>query len=211
MQKVLIVMVMSLFFVTSVFAQGKMTEFNAGLLGPKDAKSGFYGGVNFGRMVDERVGISVGVHVYYSSYTKSSKVGENVNGQIVISQEATELDQSATLIPIYFQLHFVGPVSKSLDLKVTGGVGYELLWSSVTNFQKKIDGTQFFSGFGWNIGAGISLPVSRASDFYGELFYHGGSPSRDEGKTEEGLPVTSEINMNGIGFRVGLRIYNFGF
>ncbi|MCB0281690.1 MAG: hypothetical protein H6627_03545 [Calditrichae bacterium] len=201
----------SLFFLTSgIFAQGKMTEFSAGLLAPKDAKSGFYGGVNFGRMVDERVGISLGVHVYYSSYTKSSKVGENVNGQIVISQEATELDQSATLIPIYFQLHFVGPITKSLDLKVTGGVGYELLWSSVTNFQKKIDGTQFFSGFGWNIGAGVSLPISRASDFYGELFYHGGSPSRDEGKTEEGLPVSSEINMHGLGLRVGLRIYNFG-
>ena len=197
-------------FAGSVFSQGKMTEFNAGLLAPKDAKSGFYGGVNFGRMVDENIGVSLGVHVYYSSYTKEEKVGASKDGQIVISDKATELDQSATLIPLFFQLHYTGPITQSMDLKVTAGVGYEFLWNSVTNFDEGKDATDFFSGFGWNVGAGISLPISCASDFYGEVFYHGGAPSREAGKTKEGLPVRSEIDMGGLGVRIGLRLYSFG-
>ncbi|NOG45483.1 MAG: outer membrane beta-barrel protein [Calditrichaeota bacterium] len=196
--------------VSLLFSQGKMTEFNIGLLGPTDAESGFYGGLNLGRMVDENVGVSLGVHVYHSSYTKESRVGENKDGQIVISETATELDQSATLIPLFFQLHYTGPITNALDLKVTAGVGYELLWNSITNFELEKDGTDFYSGFGWNVGAGVSLPISRASDFYGELFYHGGSPSRDAGKTEEGFPVRSEIDMGGLGVRIGLRLYTFG-
>ncbi len=196
--------------VNFAFSQGKMTEFNIGLLGPKDAESGFYGGLNMGRMVDENIGVSLGLHVYHSSYTKESKVGEEENGQIVISETATELDQSATLIPLFFQLHYIGPITKSLDLKVTAGVGYQLLWNSVTKFEAEKDRTEFFSGFGWNVGAGVSLPISRASDFYGEAFFHGGSPSREAGKTKEGFPVRSEIDMSGLGFRIGLRLYSFG-
>ena len=196
--------------VTLAFSQGKMTEFNAGLLAPTDAEGGFYGGLNLGRMVDENIGVSLGVHVYYSSYTKKEKVGEKIDNLIKASDEALRFDQSATLIPLFFQLHYTGPITQSLDLKVTAGVGYELLWNSITNFETKKEGTDFYSGFGWNVGAGVSLPISRASDFYGEVFYHGGSPSRDAGKTEEGLPVRSEIDMSGLGVRIGLRLYTFG-
>jgi len=210
MYKLFSIIIFCLTIVNFAFSQGKMTEFNIGLLGPTDAESGFYGGLNLGRMVDENVGVSLGVHVYYSSYTKDEKVGETRDGQIVVSETATELDQSATLIPLFFQLHYVGPITKSLDLKVTAGIGYELLWNSITNFEKSKDGTDFYSGFGWNVGAGVSLPISRASDFYGEVFYHGGAPSRDAGKTEDGLPVRSEIDMGGLGVRIGLRLYTFG-
>jgi hypothetical protein len=195
--------------VTQVFSQGKMTEFSVGLLGPADAKGGFYGGVNFGRMVDENVGMSLGVHVYHSSYTKETEVGGEKVGQADPTTVITELEQSATMIPLFFQLHYVGPITPKLDLKVSAGIGYELLWNSVTNFNGA-DKSQFFSGFGWNIGAGVSLPISRASDFYGEVFYHGGAPSRDQGKTETGLPVRSEIDMGGLGFRIGIRLYSFG-
>lgn len=201
-----------LMLTSGLFAQNRITEFTVGLLRPSDAQSGFYGGVNFGRMVDEKIGVSVGVHVYRSSYTKKSQIGEkNPSGQIVISTTQYELDQSATLIPLFFQLHYVSPVTNSLDLRITGGVGYELLWNSVQNYVTSQDATQFFSAFSWNLGAGLSMPISRAADFYGEAFYHGGVPSRDAGKTEAGLPVSSQIDMSGLGIRLGIRLYGFGF
>lgn len=193
------------------FSQNKMTEFNAGFLVPNDAETGFFGGINFGRMVDERIGVSLGIHVYHSSYTKESKVGvDNGSGQIVISQTATELDQSATLIPLLFQLHYTGPITQKLDLKITAGLGYEFLWNSVTNFKENKDRTDFFDGFGWMVSGGISIPISSASDFYGEILYHGGKPSSNEGKTEEGLPLRTEVDMSGLGVRIGLRLYSFG-
>jgi len=198
-------------FINSAFAQNKMTEFNVGILAPTDAESGFFGGINLGRMVDEKIGISLGIHVYHSSYTKESKVGEDDgSGQIVISQTATELDQSATLIPLLFQLHYTGPITQALDLKVTAGLGYEFLWNSINNFKEGKERTDFFSGFGWQVAAGISIPISSASDFYGEVLYHGGTPSSDKGKTEQGLPLRTEVDMSGLGIRIGLRLYTFG-
>jgi len=205
-------MAMLLILSGSLFAQSRITEFSVGLLGRTDARSGFYGGVNMGRMVDDKIGVSVGVHVYHSSYTKKSLIGEKTpSGQIVISTQQFELEQNATLIPIFFQLHYVGQITKSLDLRVTGGVGYEFLWNSIQNYVSKQNNTQFFSAFSWHLGAGLSIPISRAADFYGEAFYHGGTPSRDAGKTELGLPVSSEVDMSGLGVRVGVRLYGFGF
>lgn len=210
MQKVFWLLIISIALTGLTFAQNKMTEFNVGLLAPTDAESGFFGGVNIGRMVDEKIGISLGLHVYHSSYTKEEKVGDGTSGQTQSSSIATELEQSATLIPLFFQLHYVGAITEALDLKVTAGLGYELLWNSYTNFAQKIDDTDFLSGFGWLISAGVSLPISSASDFYGEVLYHGGSPSKDAGKNELGYPVRTEVDMGGLGVRIGIRLYNFG-
>lgn len=211
MRKFYWVTLIVLSFLNPLFSQNKMTEFNVGLLGPTDAEGGFFGGVNIGRMVDEKIGISLGLNVYRSSYTKESRIGQRDNsGQIIKSETATELDQSATLIPLLFQLHYTGAISQSLDLKVTAGLGYEFLWNSVTKFEDNVDKTEFFSGFGWQVSAGISLPISSASDFYGEILYHGGAPSKEAGKTEEGFPVRTEVDMSGLGLRLGIRLYNFG-
>jgi len=198
--------------VTLMWASDRITEFSVGMLVPADAEKGFYGGLNMGRMVDENVGVSFGFNVYRSSYNKKSQIGEKDNtGQIVVSTKQYELQQSATALPLFFQLHYVGQITPSLDLKVTGGIGYELLWNSITNYVTQEDDTQFFSGFAWHLGAGVSIPISRAADFYGEAFYHGGVPSQDGGKTVEGLPVISEVDMSGLGLRVGVRLYGFGF
>lgn len=211
MKIILTIVLLITSFSGAAFSQNKMTEFNVGLLAPADAESGFFGGINLGRMVDEKIGISLGVHVYHSSYVKESKVGEDDGtGQITTSQRATELDQSATLLPFYFQLHYTGPITQLLDLKVTAGLGYELLWNSITNFKEGKERTDFFSGFGWNVAAGISIPISSASDFYGEVLYHGGTPSSDEGKTDEGLPLRTEVDMSGLGVHIGIRLYTFG-
>ena len=95
-----------LVFSAFLFAGNRMTEFNVGLLSPADAERGFYGGLNMGRMVDENVGVSMGFNVYRSSYTKKSTIGEkDQSGQIGISTQQYELDQSATAIPLFFQLH----------------------------------------------------------------------------------------------------------
>jgi hypothetical protein len=196
---------------SGIFAQNSFTDFKVGLLMPSDAQSGFLGGINFGRSVDENIGTSVGVDIYRRSYTKETTISEYNEGEGAFREVAREIDQSITLIPIYFQLHFVGGLSQALQLRFSGGVGYELLWNNITNYNTNEDKTRFFHGFGWNVSGGVSYPLSRASDVFGEIMYHSGKPSRDAGETEDGLPVRSEIDMSGIGFRFGLRIYGFGF
>jgi len=190
------------FFVTQAMAQNKMTELNVGFLGPSDAETGFWGGLNVGRMVDENIGMSFGLHIYRRTFTKNIKVGANA--------EATTYEESSTMIPLMIQVHYVGPISPALDLKITAGLGYEVLWNSVNDYKNKNEDSDSYTGFGWQLAAGVSMPISRAADFFGELFYHGGSPSSDAGTTVEGFPVRTEIDMSGLGLRIGLRLYSFG-
>jgi hypothetical protein len=193
------------------YAQYKFAEFQVGLLMPADAKNGFIGGLSFGRMVDESVGWAIEVNYYHRSYIQETKVPQTPQGQVEPFLVTTEIDNSTTLLPLYLKLVLNTQIAPSLDLRLMGGAGYEFMWNNETNYKEKIDDTRFYSGFTWLVGAGLSMPVSRASDLYAEINYHSGSPSKDEGETVDGLPVRTEVDMTGFMVRAGIRLYNFGF
>jgi hypothetical protein len=204
-----IIFILMMLFTTTLFAQEKFTEFKAGLLMPTDAKTGFFGGLTMGRAIDENVGISLAIDVYRKSYIKDEAIFDTtiVTGQKDIRRK---FEQSATLIPIFFQFHYQGEITPLFNLRVTAGLGYEFLWTNYTDYEHKTEDSFFFSGFGWHVDAGVWYPLSRASDIYAELLYHSGIPSKDK-KDKEGFPIRTEVDMSGLGFRIGLRIYNFGF
>jgi hypothetical protein len=192
------------------YAQEKFTEFQVGILMPADAKTGFIGGLSLGRMLDESVGWAVEINYYRKSYTKETKVPQSSQGQVDPVLVTTEIDNATTLLPVFFKLVLNTQIGPRLDLRLTGGAGYEFLWNSVTNYVDNVDDTRYYSGFAWQAGAGLTFPVSRASDLFVEVNYHSGSPSKDEGETELGLPVRTEVDMTGFMVRFGIRLYSFG-
>lgn len=207
----MIIFAVILFFSQVVSGQTKFSEFKAGLINPKDAKAGFYGGVNLGRSVDENVGVSLAIDVYRKSYDKETEIVKEVEtGGVTKTTKVKDFEQSTTMLPLFFQIHYQGPITQIFNLRASAGIGYELLWNSWTDYENDEDGLSFFHGFGWHADLGATYPLSRASDIFAEVFYHGGKPSKDEGK-KEGQPIYQEVDMSGIGFRVGMRIYNFGF
>jgi len=199
-----------LLLASTAFSQVQFTDFKIGFLMPSDAKTGFMGGINIGRNVDENVGTSIGIDVFRRSYIKDTQIAVFDAGEGRITETARELDQSITMIPLTFQLHYIGGMPKNVQLRFSAGIGYAMLWNSITNFVTEEDKTQFFHGFTWNVSGGASYPLSRASDVFGEIFYSSSSPSRDAGETKQGLPVRSEIDMSGIGLRFGIRLYGLG-
>lgn len=210
--KNILTILMILIFSAGVFAQGSFTDFKIGLLMPSDAETGFIGGIGFGKMVDEKVGAGLELNYYGKTFTKETKVAEDpaTIGTTGSSTYVTEIENSTTLIPIMFNVVLVTQAGPNFDLRFTGGVGYELLWVNENNYQDGYEDTRFYSGFAWQVGAGASIPMSRNSDIFAEAMYHGGSPSKDEGK-ELGLPVRTEVDMSGFMVRLGIRLYNFGF
>ena len=210
--KNILTILMILIFSAGVFAQGSFTDFKIGLLMPSDAETGFIGGIGFGKMVDEKVGAGLELNYYGKTFTKETKVAEDpaTSGTTGSSTYVTEIENSTTLIPIMFNVVLVTQAGPNFDLRFTGGVGYELLWVNENNYQDGYEDTRFYSGFAWQVGAGASIPMSRNSDIFAEAMYHGGSPSKDEGK-ELGLPVRTEVDMSGFMVRLGIRLYNFGF
>ena len=203
--------ILFIFTVNSLLAQEKFSEFQAGVLLPSDAETGFIGGITIGRMVDESVGWGIELDFYRKTYTKESKVPQVPQGQVDPVLVLTEIENSTTMLPVYFKLLVHTQIAPKLDLRIGGGVGYEFMWNSVTNYTKGLDDTRFYSGFTWQVGGGIAFPLSRASDVFIDVSYHGGSPSRGESKNELGLPVYTEVNMSGLMIRGGIRLYTFGF
>ena len=208
--KNILTILMILIFSAGIFAQGSFTDFKIGLLMPSDAETGFIGGIGFGKMVDEKVGAGLELNYYGKTFTKETKVAEDpaTIGTTGSSTYVTEIENSTTLIPIMFNVVLVTQAGPNFDLRFTGGVGYELLWVNENNYQDGYEDTRFYSGFAWQVGAGASIPMSRNSDIFAEAMYHGGSPSKDEGK-ELGLPVRTEVDMSGFMVRLGIRLYNF--
>jgi len=208
----ILTILMIIIFSVGVFAQGSFTDFKLGLLMPTDAETGFIGSIGMGKMVDENIGAGFELSYYGKTFTKDTKVAEDpgTSGTTGSSTYVTEIENSTTMIPIMFNVIFLTQAGPGFDLRFTGGVGYELLWVNETNYQQNVDETRFYSGFTYELGAGASIPMSRNSDIFAEALYHGGSPSKDKG-TEVGLPVREEVDMSGFMFRLGIRLYNFGF
>jgi len=194
------------------FAQGGFTDLKVGLLMPSDAETGFIGSLGMGKMVDEKIGAGFEISYYGKTFTKETKVADDpgTSGTTGSSTYATQIENSTTMIPIMFNIILLAQTGPNFDLRFTGGVGYELLWVNENNYQQNVEETRFYSGFAYELGAGASIPMSRNSDIFAEALYHGGSPSKDKG-TEVGLPVREEVDMFGFMFRLGIRLYNFGF
>ncbi len=197
--------------VISLTAQDKFTEFQAGVLMPADAKTGFIGGLTIGRMVDESIGWGIEIDYYRKTYTKETKVDTNTQAQVEESVVQTEIENATSMLPIYFKLIVQTRIASKMDLRVSGGIGYEFMWNSESNFVLNKEESRFYSGFTWQVGGGLSFAMSRASDLFIDLSYHSGSPSRSESKNKLGLPVRTEVDMSGLMIRAGLKLYTFGF
>ena len=209
--KYLILVSLCVFMAVPLFGQGSFTDFHIGFLFPADAKTGLIGGIYTGRMVDEAVGFGIELDFYRKTYTEDTEFPAGTSGQVEETRIIPDVENATTMLPLLFKLNFAVPVAEKLAVRVNGGVGYEIMWNSVKQYSEHIDDTKFYHGFAWMIGAGLSIPLSRASDIFIEADYHGSSPSRGEGETEEGAPIRTEVDMSGMLLRVGLRLFTIGF
>lgn len=80
---------------------------------------------------------------------------------------------------------------------ITVGLGYSFMILDYTSEEE--DGTDFFSGFAWQVlfTAAYRLPQGSAVDFLLDLGYRGMEPQKDN----------VEINMSGPVIRLGVRLY----
>lgn len=207
MKKRNVLVITILIAATSVYSQNTIFELKGGALFPEGTEMGVTIGLGVGRMLDENIGWSFEADYFWRTYTKETtvKIDEGTATETTI---ATEIENSTKMLPLLGKLIYLTQIAPDLDLRVSGGLGYAFLWNTESNYLINAEKSNSYSGFAWEIGAGISIPISRAADFYGELNYFSSKPSRDEGETANGLPQRTEIDMSGLMVRVGIRIYN---
>ena len=200
MKKIFLSFILIAVGISGALAQQSIYELKGGVLFPQDTETGTIIGLSVGHMADENLGWAFETQYFWRTYTQEYRTDQ----QTIV----TEIENSTKMLPLLVKIMYLSQIAPSLDLRVSGGIGYAFLWNKEANYLIGVEESKSFSGFAWELGAGVSIPISRAADFFGELNYFYSTPSRDAGKTIEGLPQRTEIDMSGLVIRIGVRIYN---
>ncbi len=189
---------------------GRVTVVKLGYFAPKDVKSGFIGGVMLGSAVDENVDIGISVDYFSRSYKKDELVAKSVSqGGVVESTIQRSMDFSTQVIPINASIMVKFSARMPFTFFLGGGLGYQLLFNKETNYEEKVSERRFYKGFGWQAEGGAMYRIGRRSWFFGEVFYNSATPSRNKNKNAQGLPTWEQVDISGVGVRLGVRLGGF--
>jgi hypothetical protein len=194
-----------LLFLQPAFAQLRFSAIKLGYLYPKDAKSGFMIGTEISDDVDESVSLGVSVNLFRKTFTGLQAVAtQNFQSGVTETTVQKELEFSTTFLPIMGQATMHFPSRGNLSWYAGAGLGYEFLWNNEKNFIDNTSARRNYKGFAWMADAGLSHRLGSRSALLLEVFYHNAKVKRNKTDSPANLPVWSEVNLSGFGFRVGL-------
>ena len=156
--------------IPTVLAQAfSATTLKAGYFNPKGAKGGFIFGANYSWIIDESVDVGVGVDFFRKIYTDETELAKKVDENKVIEKEIVKnADFTTTILPIYGVINVKFPAGRYLDYIVSGGLGYEWLWSKIETYgETKYNSSKSYSGFKWILSGGIAYRIGSRSSFLG--------------------------------------------
>ena len=191
--------------VTHSSAQMRLTGIRLGYLDPKGSQAGLMLGMDLTAQVDESVELGITFNGFRKSYEKTTTIAQEVSaGGLIERRVQQELAFTTVFLPILAEaiVHFG---QEDFHLFANGGLGYEMLWNKENNLVQQKRDWRYYDGFTWLVGGGFQQRIGSRSAFIGEVFYHNAIVKRDQTKNSEGLPVWSQVDLSGLGFRGGLR------
>ena len=192
------------------YSNGRVTVVKLGYFSPKDVKPGFIGGVMLGSAVDENVDIGISVDYFSRAYKKDELVAKSVSqGGVVQSTMQRTMDFSTQVIPVMASILVKFSARMPFTFFLGGGLGYQLLFNKETNYAENVSERRFYKGFGWQAEGGAMYRIGRRSWFFGEVFYNSATPSRNKNKNSQGLPTWEQVDVSGVGVRLGVRLGGF--
>ena len=208
----LIVMIMGSVALTAHAQAKPFTQFRFGTLNPKDAQSGLILGIRTGRDFDNMIMVGFSADLFWKTYTEESEIADSVtSGGVTVTTVQRDVEYKTLLLPLMFTADVKIPVENSpIRPYFGGGIGYQLLFNKEENFEDNVSDSRFYSGFGWMFELGAEYVMSPHTAFYLEGFYNGCKVKRSS-DSAAGLPTWEEVDMSGLGFRVGLSLLGWGF
>ena len=195
------------------WAQAPYTEFKAGYWNPAGVKAGYLFGVHLGRMIDESLSWGVELNYFQRTYRKEDVVAKNVTqGGTQYETRIMTAEYTTRVLPVMAKLNYEHPIALHSPFfwRASVGLGWEFLWNNERNLELNMKDNRFFNGFGWQVAAGIGISISSSGNFFVDLFYNR-SAVKSNRRIVEGLPTWDELNLNGLGVKVGVSIVGFGW
>jgi hypothetical protein len=196
-----------------VLGQGTkpFTQFRFGTLNPNDTKAGLILGVRTGRDFDQRVLVGFSADLFWKKFTRESTVSSDTTiGGVHYTTMQRTVDYTTLILPLMITIDVQIPV-ENLPIKpyFGGGIGYQLLFNKEDNYEQHISDSRFYSGFGFQFEVGAEYQMSPSTGLTLEAFYNGCKAKRGGG-TSLGLPTWEEVDISGMGFRLGIVLRGWG-
>ena len=211
MKKLVLFAALLLFVFSSAYSQHNLSYFQIGSFNPKATDAGLILCFGTAKMVDERVELGVSLDMF----TKRSEDEEEIATEIdpsgtVTTTISTNFESTVYMFPLMAYTCINFPVEFPVTPYITGAIGYTFLWNSYDNYVTNEGETNYFGGFCYRFGVGGLYPLGSRSAFVAEVFYNSSKPSHKE-DIQAGVPTRTEVDMSGMGFRIGLKFGGVGF
>ena len=164
----------------------------------------FIVGLRAGPMIDKRLQVGIAVDWVHQTKNLANVLSKAQGpGDITISTKQDTARALLNLVPIMAFVQASGWGLLGIVPYIGASGGYEALVLSADNF---VTGQSFeanFGGWGYQVWAGAGIPLGQRTKLNGELFVN----QAELGKTvtdANGVSAKQTIDMNGIGFRLGL-------
>jgi len=185
------------------------TEFKLGQLDPKDTGSGYTGGVSMGRRIDNRLWWGFEGFYFKSSYSRTTTVPELSGG----STKQVELDYTTTMMSFFINLSYERRFNQTsvFYYRASTGLGWEFIWHKENNYVDNVSRSLSLNTPGLYLTTGLGLGISQTGLIFIDLVYNMATAKTDIQGNQGGLPTYQEIDITGLGFRLGINIWNLGF
>ena len=164
----------------------------------------FIVGLRAGPMVDKRLQIGIALDWVHQTKNLANVLSKAQGpGDITISTKQDTARALLNLVPIMAFVQASGWGLLGIVPYIGAAGGYEALVLSADNFNTGQSFEANFGGWGYQVWAGAGMPLGRRTRLNGELFVN----QAELGKTvtdANGVTAKQTIDMNGIGFRLGL-------
>ena len=174
---------------------------------PESAVAGFTFGGSAGAVFDDIVTLGVGTDVYYRNFTKDSKVAEQdyINGD-TSAFYVREIQYTTLIFPVMAELSIRIPIVRKLSAFGHGGLGFEIMWAKEQNYDTGVSDSRWYAGFAWMGGAGLSYKLGNDTALYAEGFYKHSKVKRNRDDLTVDMPVFEEVDLSGLGVRMGVAL-----
>jgi hypothetical protein len=123
----------------------------------------------------------------------------------LVRSSVTTFASSSNLIPILATMDVELPTAFFHPYAGIGG-GYQVMVVEFEDYDAGLFSKSTYGGLGWQAWAGLAVPMANIASITGELYLNRATVSRDVQDVDTGDIRKEEINVNGGGFRAGLRL-----
>jgi hypothetical protein len=120
-----------------------------------------------------------------------------------VTTSSTSLQAESNLVPLMGSLEFHLP-SPGIDPYFGAAAGWEFLNVRVRDFATGIEDQADYDGPGYQLFAGVGLPLGPRAQLSGEAYWNGATVKRDVYDPTSGYQVQERVKVDGVGGRAGL-------